>query len=273
MYLGHGSKLKKGVIMMEKLKIIPPKITLLLDSLNHKFLNAKAKEFEENPEEKFSYGKFVNKCIDFQRMLTPEIRFETAEAYKVRIHELRKLRDKESYDKHTYYNQIISQYVELYKILSIDEDLDLSVPTRSWYKIKNGHTILPKNWIQLEAFGSLADHENVLVVECREGYKHGNVPHFFLASDCRYGCDVTDELEEAIYSEIAKVYEPFSELRRRDVDANKLPDLHANTEQLEAWAKEPHFGIFVVPHEGDDGYYNYSTGKYKYPAGAYVAID
>lgn len=259
--------------MMDTLFRIPKKITLLLDKLNHVYLNDQADAHDEDSDEKFSYGKLVNKCIDFQRMLSPEIRFETAESYKAKIRELRELRDKESYDKQTYYNQLISQYEELYKILMGDDDLDMSLPIRSWHKVLNGHAILPKDWVQLNAFGSLADHENILVVECRKGHKHGNVPHFFLASDCRYGCDVTDELEEAIYSEIAKVYEPFAELRRRDVESNKLPELPANLENLEAWDKEPHFGIFAVPHEGDDGYYNYSTGKYIYPAGAYVAIN
>lgn len=259
--------------MMDALFKIPKKITLLLDKLNHVYLNDQADAHDADSDEKFSYGKIVNKCIDFQRMMSPEIRFETAESYKAKIRDLRELRDKESYDKQTYYNQLISQYEELYKILMGDDDLDMSLPIRGWYKVLNGHAILPKDWIQLEAFGSLADHENILVVECREGYKHGNVPHFFLASDCELGRDVTDEMQEAIYSEIAKIYEPFAELRRRDVESNNLPDRNANIEQLEAWAKEPHFGIFVVPHEGDDGYYNYSTGKYKYPAGAYVAID
>lgn len=259
--------------MMENLIKIPRKITLLLDKLNHKYLNAQAEAYDPDSDEKFSYAKIVNTSLDFQRMLTPEIRFETAEAYKEKIRELRELRDKESYDKQTYYNQLISQYEELYKILSGGEDLDMSLPIRSWYKVKNGHAILPKDWVPLPAFGSLADHENILVVECREGYKHGNVPHFYLASDCKIGRDVTDEMQDAIYEEIAKTYEPFAELRRRDVESNKLPDRNANIEQLEAWAKEPHFGIFVVPHEGEDGYYNYSTGKYKYPAGAYVAID
>ena len=258
---------------MERLREIPKKITLLLDKLNHKYLNDQAEAHDDEYDEKFSYGKVVNRCIDFQRMMTPEIRFETAESYKEKIRELRELRDKESYDQQTYYNHLISQYEELYKILMGDDELDMSLPIRSWYKVLNGHAILPKDWVQLKAFGSLADHENILVVECRDGHKHGNVPHFYLASDCRYGCDVTDELKEAIYSEIAKVYEPFAELRRRDVESNKLPELPANLENLEAWDKEPHFGIFAVPHEGDDGYYNYSTGKYKYPAGAYVAID
>ena len=129
--------------MMDTLFRIPKKITLLLDKLNHVYLNDQADAHDEDSDEKFSYGKIVNKCIDFQRMMSPEIRFETAEAYKEKIRELRELRDKESYDKQTYYNQLISQYEELYKILMGDDDLDMSLPIRSWHKVLNGHAILP----------------------------------------------------------------------------------------------------------------------------------
>ena len=260
--------------MMESLLKIPKRITLILEKLNHAYMNDLANNFISTDEdEKFSYTRVVNKSIDFQRMLIPEIKFDTSESYKEKILELRELRNNADYDKQTYYNQLISQYEELYKILQEEEDIDLSLPIRKWQNIKNGHAIIPKDWVFLKAFGPLEEQEYILVIECRNGQKHGNVPHFYLASDCRRGCEVTDEMTEEIYSEIAKVYEPFAELRRRDVESNKLPDLHANIEQLEAWDKEPHFGIFSVPVAGDNAYYNYTTGKYKYPAGAYVVHE
>jgi len=248
---------------MNNIFSIPKKITLILDKLNHNYINSLANEYdEEEYDEKFSYGRIVNRCIQRERLMTEQIKFETAEFYKQRINELSVVRDKDNFDKDGYYSGVISQYRELLATLCSDKENHMESPSRIWHKTKSGHAVLPHDWIHLSAFGNISEHDNIFVVACRNGQNFGNVPHFYFASDCETSGEITKKHEEMVYSEIAKIYKPYSELKKHSDMKGSIP-----------WGDRPHFGIFAIPKAGESGYYNPSTGKYDYPAGAYIFID
>ena len=247
---------------MEKQKLIPPKITLILNNQNHDYINRLSDEHHNTQNsEKFSYGSKVNDAISFQRLMTPEIRFEISEFIKARIHKLYDIRDEESFDNINYYNNLISHYCKLCDFLC-DDPVDLSLKERSWLKTKNGHAIIPTDWILLESFGKLHEHESVLVVECKTNFDLNHKTHFYLASEIKDIQDITEELKKAIHDEIINVYSSFWLFKENELQNSISPE---NIDLS--------FNIFLVPFSEDETYFDHVTGRYNYPEGAYISLD
>ena len=135
------------------------------------------------------------------------------------------------------------------------------------HNINTGIAMIPEEWIQVESISELNSQKNIIVMECRKGAEHGNVPHFYFGTNHDNTRDITPDEEEHIYAEIAKIYPQITQLLQEEKEADEQ---YKNTGDIKAWDTAPHLGLFMIPDAGSDIYYREDLGTYEYPAGAYI---